>query len=117
MPYIPKRYGESKVDKCPFCLQSAFLTNGQGIPVCKTHQDAELGEMKCICDETLEMKMGKFGVFFTCINCGPTNMRKVLEINVVKDISKKAVIRVHQAKQPAQQKTMTIRSDDPRYFE
>ncbi len=117
MPYIPKRYGESKVDKCPFCLQSAFLTNGQGIPVCKTHKDAEMGEMKCICGEPLDMRTGKFGVFFTCISCGPMNMRKVLEINTVKDVSMHSAVREHQAKQQKQQKTMTVRSDDPRYFE
>ena len=117
MTCIPKRYGESKIDKCPFCSQSAFLTNGQNIPVCKTHHDAELGEMKCICGEVLDLMTGKFGVFFSCMNCGNMNMRKVLEINAVKDVSKQAAIRRYQATQQKQQKTMTVRSDDPRYFE
>jgi hypothetical protein len=117
MPYIPKRYGESKVDKCPFCQQLAFSTNIQGIPVCKNHQHSEMGEVKCICGEVLDMRQGKFGVFFTCMSCGPMNMRKVLEINTIKDVSKHGAITAHRAKQEKTQKTMTVRSDDPRYFE
>ncbi|MFP4424031.1 MAG: hypothetical protein ACLFP2_02245 [Candidatus Woesearchaeota archaeon] len=78
---IPKRYGESKVDKCPFCSERAIAMNKQGIPVCRKHTDRELGLMRCICGEILDLKHGKYGPFFTCMSCGPINMRKALEIN------------------------------------
>lgn len=78
---IPKRYGESKVDKCPFCNERAIAMNKQGIPVCRKHTGKELGLMRCICGEILDLKHGKYGPFFTCMNCGPVNMRKALEIN------------------------------------
>ncbi len=121
--YIPKRYGESKVDKCPFCKASAMLMSPQGVPVCKDHLDAQLPEMKCVCGEYLDMMKGKFGVFFKCITCGTMNMRKVLEINPIKDVSEKAkekemfkktYTQTAPKKNPREQ---TIRSDDPRYFD
>ena len=79
--YIPKRYGESKTNKCPFCEKDAFSQNKQKIPTCKDHKDTLLQEVKCVCGSWLDMREGKFGVFFTCINCGALNLRKVLEMN------------------------------------
>ncbi len=79
--YIPKRYGESKTNKCPFCEKDAFSQNKQKIPTCKDHKDTQLQEVKCVCGSWLDMKEGKYGVFFTCINCGALNLRKVLEMN------------------------------------
>lgn len=79
--YIPKRYGQSKVSKCPFCGRDAFSQNSQKIPVCKEHKDNMLKDMKCACGSWLDMREGKFGVFYTCINCGPVNMNKALEVN------------------------------------
>ncbi len=79
--YIPKRYGESKTNKCPFCEKDAFSQNKQKIPTCKDHKDVQLQEVKCVCGSWLDMKEGKYGVFFTCINCGALNLRKVLEMN------------------------------------
>lgn len=78
---IPKRYGESKVDRCPFCDEQATAVNKQGVPVCRNHTKKELGIMRCVCGEILDIKQGKYGVFFTCMNCGTMNMRKALEIN------------------------------------
>lgn len=78
--YIPKRYGESKVNKCPFCGKDAFTLNSQKVPTCKVHKDTLLENVKCLCGNWLDMREGKFGVFFTCINCGAMNIKKVLEI-------------------------------------
>lgn len=79
--FIPKRYGESKVDKCPFCAEQAFTYNAQKIPVCAKHKERRLPPLKCLCGGMLDMRQGKFGAFFTCPLCGALNMRKALEIN------------------------------------
>lgn len=120
--HIPKRYGEGKVEKCPFCKAASTAMNAQGIPVCKNHRTSILNEMKCICGEEMEMMKGKFGVFFNCINCGNMNMRKALEINMVKDIkgeSRQGAKPNVPGKENAgdDQGEMTVRSDDPRYFD
>lgn len=81
--YIPKRYGESKTNKCPFCEKDAFSQNKQKIPTCKEHKETLLQEVKCVCGSWLDMREGKYGIFFTCINCGALNLRKVLEMNNV----------------------------------
>lgn len=43
--------------------------------------------MKCVCGSYLEMKKGKFGVFYTCIDCGNLSSAKVFEFNEVRDVS------------------------------
>ncbi|MFH0978828.1 MAG: hypothetical protein V1837_06015 [Candidatus Woesearchaeota archaeon] len=101
--YIPKRYGQSKIDKCPFCGKQAIALNKQKVPVCEAHKWNNLDEMKCSCGSYLEMKHGKFGVFFVCFKCGNKNLKQVLEINEPKDKS-------------SSQNEITVRSDDPRYF-
>ena len=84
---IPKRYGESRIDRCPFCDQQATTLNRQQIPVCHKHRDSVLNEMKCLCGGFLELKSGKYGVYFNCIDCGNMNLKKVIEINEVKDVA------------------------------
>ncbi len=79
--YIPKRYGESKVNKCPFCGNAAYYKNAQDVPVCKDHKDKHVKDMKCACGSWLDMKQGKYGVFYVCMHCGPINMKKALDIN------------------------------------
>jgi hypothetical protein len=79
--YIPKRYGQSKVDSCPFCTKQATVQNKQGIPVCQSHKDQNLDNLKCICGSFLEVKSGKFGPYFYCFKCGNINFRKALEFN------------------------------------
>tara|TARA_Y100000310_G_scaffold286879_1_gene311393 strand:+ start:351 stop:716 length:366 start_codon:yes stop_codon:yes gene_type:complete len=76
---MKKVYGESRIDTCPFCDNKAFLKNEQGIPVCKDHKKS-LMEVKCVCGEYLEPKEGKYGSFFTCINCGIITKRKAKEM-------------------------------------
>ena len=84
--HIPKRYGQGRVDKCPFCDDTATKTNKQGFTVCGRHTTAEIGLMKCACGSSLDIKKGKYGMFFLCFNCGPVNANKVFDINVVKDV-------------------------------
>lgn len=107
--YIPKRYGQSKVDKCPFCNQQATTKNKQDIPVCLRHKESVLEEMKCVCGSWLERRNGKFGVFFTCLKCGNLNMNKVLEIN--------EAIKLKQDSAKKERVIETVTPDDPRYFD
>ncbi len=101
---IPKKYGQSRIDKCPFCGQQSVTVNSQKVPVCAKHKNSELKNLRCICGEYLDIKHGKYGAFFTCFNCGNMNLKKVLEINRIEDDLKE---------QPSEQ---TVTSDDPRYF-
>ena len=114
--FIPKKYGQGKVDLCPFCQKQATAMNKQEIPVCSSHKDQVLDDLKCVCGSTLEMLHGKFGVFFSCYKCGSMNLRKVLEFNTINarmkenNYSNKSV--------NSRGKTaITVRSDDPRYFD
>jgi len=90
--YIPKRYGENKIEKCPFCEDSKTLptvVNSQGFSVCLKHKNSilDVENMKCVCGEYLELLNGKFGPFFKCMECGNINLKKAFEFNIIKDIS------------------------------
>lgn len=113
--HIPKKYGQSRIDKCPFCGKQATAKNIQDVPVCRSHRDETLDDMKCACGSTLEMMHGKFGVFFSCIKCGSMNLRKVLDINAIKPGSSNE--ESFSIKNKDDVKTITVRSDDPRYFD
>jgi len=78
---IPKRYGQSKVNKCPFCENQATTTNAQGIPTCIKHKEQELKNLKCACGSWLDIKKGPYGTFFVCMNCGAINQKKAMEMN------------------------------------
>jgi predicted RNA-binding Zn-ribbon protein involved in translation (DUF1610 family) len=116
--YIPKRYGESMIETCPFCGRQSIIKNPQGVPVCTDHKDKNLPEMKCVCGSHLLMQSGKFGVYFNCLKCGNMSLKKVLEINpniMHAEIAKEKINRPEIAKKQ-EARTQTIRSDDPRYF-
>jgi hypothetical protein len=126
--YIPKRYGESRIDKCPFCDRRATTTNKQKFTVCEKHRTAVMNDLKCLCGDTLDIMTGKYGVFFKCVRCGTMNLKKAFEINVVKDISQEMPERPPLFKTQKKTGTITkkrhvpretewIRSDDPRYFD
>ena len=128
--FIPKKYGESRIEKCPFCEKQATTINRQGIAVCVTHREDTLDGLKCVCGETPDILKGKFGAFFKCIDCGNMNLRKVLEFNNVKaknhnfkekssDDSDNETQKINNDnKNQGKTKTeITIRSDDPRYFD
>ena len=81
MMHIPKRYGESKIDNCPFCGKVCVTKNSQGVPVCQAHKDSELVNLKCVCGELLDISHGKWGSYFRCMNCGNINFKKGIEMN------------------------------------
>lgn len=136
--HIPKRYGESRIENCPFCSKQAIIKNPQGIPVCMAHKTQKLPDMKCSCGEHLMIQEGKFGVFFNCIKCGNINLKRVLEINseriilksenadakkdTKKDEEKTRTVKpyiktnIKKRKMKPKLRNETIRSDDPRYF-
>ena len=114
--FIPKKYGQSKVDLCPFCQKQATSMNKQNVPVCSAHKEEILDGLKCVCGETLELLHGKFGVFFSCYKCGNMNLRKVLEFNTINAgmNDNKSLNKTTGSKGTT---TITVRSDDPRYFD
>ena len=111
--YIPKKYGQSRIDKCPFCQKQATAISRQKIPVCAAHKEEMLDDLRCICGSALDILHGKFGVFFSCMKCGNMNLRKVLEFNSVKPKMKKETF----SQKGTKPKEITVRSDDPRYFD
>ena len=123
--FIPKKYGQSKIDNCPFCGKHATAMNGQDVPVCMAHKDELLDDLKCVCGSILEMLHGKFGIFFKCVSCGNKSLRKVLEFNTIKpklEETKNEFITANKfqnkpAEKNQSKKIITVRSDDPRYFD
>ncbi len=115
---IPKRYGESRRDLCPFCGKQATTANSNAVPVCINHKKSAFGEMKCVCGNYLDLRKGKYGVFFSCISCGAVSLSKALEVNDVKDERKPA--NNEGIRQKKLEKTdkgeISIRSDDPDFF-
>lgn len=103
-----KTFGQSRIDRCPFCNKQCTTINKQGISVCREHKNAVLNEMRCICGEYLEIRKGKYGYFFYCMNCGNQSPKKVFSINTVKDVSRRP--------KKTEKKEITIKSDDPLYI-
>ncbi len=73
---IPKRYGQSKVNNCPFCGKVAIVNNDQGIPVCQDHRDKTIPAIRCYCGKYLELCKGKYGPYFRCTDCGNISFAK-----------------------------------------
>jgi hypothetical protein len=86
--YIPKKYGLSKIDNCPFCQKQGLVKNNQGIIVCNDHKDSVLPDIKCVCGSYLELKTGKFGAYFFCMNCGNINLKKGLDMITMQEKKK-----------------------------
>ncbi len=74
-------YGQSRVEKCPFCGRQATTENSQGVPVCLKHKKRELLNLKCICGGWLDLRKGKWGPYFNCMDCGNMSWWKGLELN------------------------------------
>lgn len=117
--YIPKKYGQSKIQTCPFCGKTAVCENSQCIPVCSNHKNEKLDNFKCVCGEYLEVRKGKFGPYFYCMNCGNINFKKGLEMNPIPKNVKKEVIKKTSEKNNSVKHTpkeITITSEDVEYF-
>ena len=78
---IPKKYGSSKIEKCPFCDKQATTMNFQKLPVCQNHKNEELPAFRCQCNDYLDLKSGKFGIYFFCFKCGNINYKRAMELN------------------------------------
>ena len=115
--FIPKKYGQSKIDKCPFCQKQATAMNTQDVPVCAAHKEEILDGLKCVCGSTLELLRGKYGIFFSCLKCGNINLRKAMEFNTIKTRMKKNNANSNKTVNSQGKTTITVRSDDPRYFD
>jgi topoisomerase IA-like protein len=123
-----KQYGNYKEIICPFCTRKATQKNEQGVEVCYLHVKNVMEEIKCTCGSWLEQKVGKFGPYFNCINCGNLNFQKAMEI---KEITAKKIIENnkisnnnvsdHKVKKieknlDSGRKEITITSNDVEYF-
>lgn len=119
-----KVYGKSKVVTCSFCGKIATHKSEQGLEVCHAHVGKKLDEIKCACGTWLEQRVGKFGPYFNCLNCGNLNYNKVMEIKAltIKDIPK---VEVQEGKKETrfkkefreQPKEITITTNDVDYFD
>jgi len=78
---IPKKYGSYREDLCPFCKGNATTKNPQQVPVCYGHKKSVMKDLTCFCGDLLELKDGKYGVYFNCMNCGNMNIKKAVEMN------------------------------------
>ncbi|MEK6822829.1 MAG: hypothetical protein AABY13_03290 [Nanoarchaeota archaeon] len=123
---LPKRYGESKETKCPFCSKPAMSISVQQVPVCKNHVDTKLPDIRCACGSWLEMREGKWGPFFLCDRCGPVSFKKGIEMlgfmkpkDAIQTTSPSSTKQATTTKPaPARQPvTQVVRSDDPRFFD
>lgn len=123
-----KVYGESRIDHCAFCGSIATQKNDHGVLVCRHHLQAKLEEIKCTCGSWLEQRSGKFGPYFNCLKCGNINFKKGMEMkammkpeHLVQQASpispeKKTIHQKLETHYP-EKKEITIRSDDPEYFD
>lgn len=78
-------YGQSRNDSCLFCQKPATVKNKQGVPVCAAHTKTKLNDFKCACGDYLDIRNGKFGLYFVCMHCGNISLSKALELNQVWD--------------------------------
>jgi hypothetical protein len=103
--FIPKRYGASKKQDCPFCDKPALAQNKQGIPTCAGHKEKALKDMKCMCGSWLELRQGSWGPYFNCTNCGNLSFAKAMARATPQTVPEKKRTPAH----------ITVRSDDPLY--
>ena len=87
---IPKKYGSYRIERCPFCDNHATANNDQKIPVCAKHRNKKLPDIKCQCNNYLDLMSGKYGPYFKCIKCGNISWSRAMEINndAIKALSK-----------------------------
>ena len=114
-----KEYGNYKTDSCPFCGKIATQKNEQGVAVCRLHLKEELPERKCHCGKWLELKSGKFGPYFNCIDCGNLSYDKGMERSTVEPVKKEEPIKtpIRRSSLYEKKKVIEITSDDVEYFD
>jgi len=120
-----KVYGTYKTAKCPFCDRQATNKNEQGLDVCHQHTKSLFDDIKCTCGSWLEIRTGKFGPYFNCMNCGNLNMGRAMEIKAITMKDKPKVVEKPTERQSIYQrpretnkrKEITITTDDVDYFD
>ena len=92
-------------------MRPATTHNAQEVPTCRIHKEKELEDIKCICGALLDRDVGAYGPYFSCVNCGNLSFKKGLEM-------RKPVVNAAEKLEKKQNVVeMTVRSDDPRFFE
>lgn len=122
-----KKYGESRIDSCPFCGKISTTKNQQKIPVCQAHKNEKLPDFKCICGEWLDIQESKYGSYFRCMRCGNISFKKAMEMNsqqikakpktenisTIKENQTESKITTKENNKP---KEITVRSDELDYL-
>lgn len=117
---LKKQYGNYKVLTCSFCARTATQQTEQGVEVCHKHTHETVDEIKCTCGSWLELRSGKFGPYFNCINCGNLNYQKGMEIKeITMRNSSKEPVKTESQKVSEHRKSreITISTNDPQYFD
>ena len=79
--FKPKKvYGEYTNTGCHWCGKTATAENEQGLSTCSDHQQKRMEDVKCACGSWLELKAGKYGSYFNCLNCGNMNYEKGMKM-------------------------------------
>ena len=112
-----KVYGSSKILSCPFCKRTATQKNEQGLDVCFKHTKGVLQDIKCTCGTWLELRVGKFGPYFHCLNCGNLKYSKAMEIKEMTTPTTMFDEPAPSSPQLSEPKEVTITSDDHQYFD
>ncbi len=76
---VPKVYGQSMINNCPFCGKVATAKSEQGADVCSKHTKADMLNIKCDCGDYLDLLSGRYGPYFNCLKCGNVKYSKGLE--------------------------------------
>ncbi|MFP4657010.1 MAG: hypothetical protein ACLFNK_05540 [Candidatus Woesearchaeota archaeon] len=115
---IPKRYGESKIDDCPFCGKQSTTRNPQNVPVCKEHKEKDMPNLRCVCGTYLDLRFGRYGPFYNCMKCGNMNMSRAMEMNpdAFRDEQEEIKNKEREKKMYFSQPEK-VDPDDPRYFD
>jgi len=113
--YIPKRYGQSSIAQCPFCGGNAYAKNNQNVPCCTKHKHLKMPDLKCICGSWLDQRESKFGVFYTCMKCGPVSFSKMMATNA--DVIRKIIEQEGKKEQQGAQRTARPASQGGSYMQ
>ena len=112
-----KEYGNYKTDSCPFCGKVATQKNEQGVSVCRLHLKEQVEDRKCQCGKWLELRAGKFGPYFNCINCGNMNYDKGMVRSTLVEVKEEVKKPELKSSLYEEKKVIEITSDDVEYFD
>ena len=93
----------------------ATQKNGQGFNVCHRHTKDYLNDVRCVCGALLEVRQGKFGPYFNCLDCGNINFNKAMKIRELTKVTKPLKTILKESK--GEPKEVTISSNDVEYFD